>query len=279
MKDALEYPAEEDSTPTSAAPEYVPPADDEKVLPRGYIEEFNITFPTITDPVERGIHNHIIILVVEWILKGRAALTRFYEDIKEEHWQYYKRVKEVDLWFRKGGCRNCSFRASTVFDFPPTVVLDYCAKIPLRLKWDEEYESLKFLHEFRLNTNILYIKFKANWPAGPRDSACVFHAYRFPDQSIHMGCVTTEHPDVPVDPTGKYTRMHAIFGHYTFLSRDGGKRCEMTHYAEFNFGGSLPRGLVQSGAADKYVANMGKLRKLLMKEQKEYYTKPVAGKK
>lgn len=212
---------------------------------------------------------HLIILYKEWILKGREALARFYDDIKEENWQFNKRVKESSLYFRRGGCKNSSFRVTTLFDFPPDIIVDYCSKISNRLKWDEEYEELRFHKEFRLNTSILYIKLKANWPAGPRDSICLFHGFKFNDTgSFHLGCVTIEHPDLPIDHTGKYTRMAAIFGHYTFLSVDGGKRCEMTHYAEFNFGGNIPRGLVQNGAADKYIGNMGKLKKLLMKEQK-----------
>lgn len=69
-------------------------------------------------------------------------MTKYFEDTKEENWQFNKRVKDCDLYFRKNACKHSSFRVAAAFDFPPQIIIDYFSKIEIRLTWDEDYESI-----------------------------------------------------------------------------------------------------------------------------------------
>jgi hypothetical protein len=68
-----------------------------------------------------------------------------------------------------------------------------------------------------------------------------------------LGASSCEHPNYPVDPTGKIVRANIKAAHYIFESLDDGKRCRFHYLTEFDFGGSVPRSLVQMAAADKTI--------------------------
>ena len=82
-----------------------------------------------------------------------------------------------------------------------------------------------------------------------------------------------EHPEFPIDPSGKMIRINTISGHYFYEALDGGKRCRMHYINEFDFGGSIPKSLVQNGALDKFIQNIARLKKLIMKDCPEHMTK------
>lgn len=169
--------------------------------------------------------------------------------------------------FWQGGCKNTCFRVITEFDFPPTLVVQYCSEIEKRMMWDEDYDYLNFVRKYKLDTTILHVKVKAQWPLGPREVLLLFQGFtRKETGDIYLGAYSIDMPEIPVDPTGKITRMQTISGHYVFLSLDGGKRTRLIFLTEFNFGGNVPKSLVQSGASDKFIGNMVKLKKLLLKE-------------
>ena len=72
------------------------------------------------------------------------------EELPISGWTFYKQSKGCDMFLKKGGSAYSCFRVNTDFDFPPDVVFDHIRDIPKRLEWDEGYESLKFVREFRM---------------------------------------------------------------------------------------------------------------------------------
>ena len=71
-----------------------------------------------------------------------------------------------------------------------------------------------------------------------------------------MGSYSVEHPECLPDPSGKVTRINTISGHYYFEALSGGRRCKLHYITEFSFGGSVPKGLVQTAASDKFMTGI-----------------------
>lgn len=92
-----------------------------------------------------------------------------------DSWQYStKKAKDCEIYLRKGGSNYSCYRLHTEFDFPPDLVMEYFRDIDKRMSWDEGFDYLKFVRTFRLNTMILHVKLKAQWPVGPREALLVF---------------------------------------------------------------------------------------------------------
>ena len=81
-----------------------------------------------------------------------------------------------------------------------------------------------------------------------------------------------DHPEFPTDKTGAIIRVQSLSGHYLYEAIDNGKRTILRYITEFNFGGNVPKGIVQSAANDKFMANVVKLKKLLVQENPELQT-------
>jgi hypothetical protein len=104
------------------------------------------------------------------------------------NWTFYKQSKGCDMFLKKGGSMYSCFRVNTDFDFPPELVFEHIRDIPKRMEWDEGYESLKFIREFKMSTALLYVKVKAQWPLGARDVLLVFQGITHPKtKSIYLG--------------------------------------------------------------------------------------------
>ena len=178
------------------------------------------------------------------------------------------------MFLKKGGSSYSCFRVNTDFDFPPNIVLNHIKDIPKRMEWDEGYESLKFIREFKMSTALLYVKVKAQWPLGPREVLLVFQGITHPQSgSIYLGSFSVEHTECPIDPSGKLVRINTLSGHYMFQALDEGKRCRLHYITEFNFGGNVPKSLVQAGASDKFINGLHKLKKILQKTYPDKYCK------
>ncbi len=108
-----------------------------------------------------------------------------------------------------------------------------------------------------MSTAILYVKLKAQWPLGARDVLLVFQGITHPKtKSIYLGSFSVEHPDCPIDTTGKLVRINTLSGHYMFQALDEGKRCRLHYITEFSFGGNVPKSLVQAGASDRFMGSI-----------------------
>jgi START domain len=119
------------------------------------------------------------------------------------------------VFLKKGGSPLSCFRVNTDFDFPPQLVLDYISDIPKRMSWEDGYDSLNFIRKFRMQTALLHVKVKAQWPLGARDVLLIFQGITNPENgSIYLGSYSVEHPEVPIDP--KMVRIQTSSGHYMF---------------------------------------------------------------
>ena len=196
------------------------------------------------------------------------------EELPSDNWVYNKTLRDCDLYLRKGGSKYTCFKVTTELDYPPPLIIQYCSEIEKRHKWDEDYDSLSFLRSYKMDTTILHVKIKAQWPTGPREALLLFQGYTVKRTGdVYLGSFSVEHPEAPIDETGKLTRITTLSGHYIFEALDNGKRTRLSHLTEFSFGGNIPKSLVQGAASDKFTSNMVKLKKLLAKEQANQQTK------
>lgn len=78
-----------------------------------------------------------------------------------DQWSFKKRIKDCDLYVKKGGSNLVCFRVDAEFDFPTYLVLDYCRYIEKRMLWDDGYDYLNFIREYSHETSILHAKLKA----------------------------------------------------------------------------------------------------------------------
>jgi len=104
-----------------------------------------------------------------------------------ENWYHSKNTKGIDVYYKKINTPNVCFRTATDFDFPPAVVLEYCRDIPKRMLWDDGYEFLKFVKHYSMNTLILQVVLKPQWPLGNRDCLLIFQGIVHEDGSIYLG--------------------------------------------------------------------------------------------
>jgi hypothetical protein len=104
----------------------------------------------------------------------------------------------VHFYFKKNPPACVNFRAITEVDFPIDLIADSMGKLENRLKWDDGYEQLKIMKEYRMTTQILYVKLKSLLLLGQREILFLAQAYQDPESKIvFLGCASTEHHLVP----------------------------------------------------------------------------------
>ena len=128
-----------------------------------------------------------------------------FEDFPLDNWKYVKTSRDCDLFFKKSDV--VCFRVRTEMDFPPELVMFYCKDISKRYAWDDGYEHLELVREYKMNTAILHVILKAQWPVGAREALLVFQGIIFPEGSIYLGSKSVEHPEFPIDHSGKLVRI------------------------------------------------------------------------
>jgi Mor family transcriptional regulator len=67
------------------------------------------------------------------------------------------------------------FRVETRFPYPPSVVFEYIRNLEKRMIWDgQNYESLKQVKKYEMNTQLYHVQLKKQWPLGNRDILLLF---------------------------------------------------------------------------------------------------------
>ena len=105
----------------------------------------------------------------------------------------------------------------------------------------------------------MYVRVKAQWPLGARDVLLLCQGVIDPGTgSIYLGSHSTTlgEGECPPDPSGKFTRINTISGHYFFEALDERRRCKLHYITEFSFGGSIPKGLIQAAASEKFMGGI-----------------------
>ena len=98
---------------------------------------------------------------LDYVKIGKEAVKNMFALEPLDQWTFKKRIKDCDLYVRKGGSNQVCFRVDAEFDFPTQLVVDYCKSAENRMKWDDAYDYLHFIREFSHETKILHARLKA----------------------------------------------------------------------------------------------------------------------
>eukprot|EP00347_Sterkiella_histriomuscorum_P022171 403331430 len=229
--------------------------DDEKVEEKtgDPIKDFYLDIKSVKNKEDR-----------KYIREGKANLYELIELLKPDSWVFEKTYQKCDLYVRQNHQNLVGFRCETTFDYPPMRVLDFIRNLEIRMMWDgQNYEALKQVKEYAMNTQMYHIKLKQQWPLGNRDILLLFQAIPLPNGDIYLAAKSTTHPDFP--ESDKFFRVNTKSGSYLFEPLSEGKQCRMTYITEFDFKGSLPRYMVQKAAQASFIDSLQKFKKLLDK--------------
>jgi hypothetical protein len=92
-------------------------------------------------------------------------------------------------------------KIETRFEFPPELVIDYFVNLERRWLFDgQNYESIQSVRHYQLNTQIIQVKLKQQWPLGNRDLLLLFHGFQLPNKNIILTSQSVEHKDFAEDP-------------------------------------------------------------------------------
>lgn len=76
----------------------------------------------------------------------------FLEQIKPLNWQKDQTTNGCEISSKVGGSPNVCFKVDFEIDFPPELVFDYVKDTEKRVQWDQNYDSLKSVKEYPMNT-------------------------------------------------------------------------------------------------------------------------------
>jgi len=116
-----------------------------------------------------------------------------------------------------------------------------------------------------MNTSIVYVKMKSQWPLGNRELLLLFQGHKFPDGRAYIAGKSTEHPDFPENP--KCYRVNTTVGSYYFEPINHGKGTKLIYITEFDFKGSIPRYVLNKAAPQTFVDGLLKLKKMIAKQE------------
>jgi hypothetical protein len=172
-----------------------------------------------------------------------------------DKWVFHKKGKgDIDFYLRPKQPSYVSYRFTLEVDFPPQLVTDQLGKLDQRLKWDDGYEILKMVRDWEkppsMVTQILYVKLKTVFLLGQREVMFLCQGYQDPQSGIiYLGNSSTEHPEHPINE--KIIRINSLAAHWILEPLDGGKRTRLTNISELQFGGNVPKSLVQTSASER----------------------------
>ena len=90
-------------------------------------------------------------------------------------WTLSKTTKGIENYNKKLATPDFNnFRLVTEFDFPPMLIVEYCRDVEKRIAWDDQYDFIKFVKSYKLNTFLLNIQAKAQWPVTARSIMLTF---------------------------------------------------------------------------------------------------------
>jgi START domain len=172
--------------------------EEEEVKATGdFKKDFYLDLPKITNEEEKS-----------FILLGKKAVEDLWVQSPQGLWTVGKKNRDCQIFHRKSGSTHSCYRLHCEFDFPVDLVVDYFRTIEKRMSWDDGFDHLKFVRTFQMNTSILLVRIKAQWPLGPREALLLFQGLLDPENgNVYLGSQSVEHPEYPIDPTGKLVRV------------------------------------------------------------------------
>ena len=155
--------------------------------------------------------------------------------LKDLKWTYERTLNKCEIYSMDSKHNYPYYGVSTTFEYPPEFVFDYFKDVEKRKIWDgHNYEHIEVFQECPLNTALLYVKLKVQWPLGTRDLLLNFQVL-FDQGKIYMAGKSETHPDCPELP--KVSRINTLSGHYLFEpiengGKDGTKGTKLTYVTE-----------------------------------------------
>ena len=132
-------------------------------------------------------------------------------------------------------------RGETIVNCPAAAIFAYLRDLSRKGEYDSMFESGYILEAFSDDLEVVYQRYKRQFPASGRDLCLVQRNYKEENGAIYAVAVSTTHPACPGN-TG-LVRAHLYIGGFAMLPQDQ-VRTKVVYITHADLGGSIPTMIV-----------------------------------